>query len=120
MTGPFVIKILLPGMIMLNALLELAERMKDLPQLPDGQFIPPFEMNCVEKHLKKRIEEKFKESNLIESRMAVFSQPHNGRGKCMSRNLCHRGCPYGAYFSSNSSTLPAAYATGNLTLTAFL
>jgi len=87
-----------------------------LPQLPDGQFIPPFEMNCIEKHLKKRIEEKFKERNLIQSRMAVLSQPHNGRGKCMSRNLCHRGCPYGAYFSSNSSTLPAAYKTGNLTL----
>ena len=90
-----------------------------LPQLPDGQFIPPFEMNCVEKHLKKRIEEKFKERNLIESRMAVLTQPHNGRGKCQSRNLCHRGCPYGAYFSSNSSTLPAAYRTGNLTLRPF-
>jgi len=90
-----------------------------LPQLPDGQFIPPFEMNCLEKHLKKRIEEKFKERNLIESRMAVLTQPHNGRGKCQSRNLCHRGCPYGAYFSSNSSTLPAAYKTGNLTLRPF-
>ena len=90
-----------------------------LPQLPDGQFIPPFEMNCLEKHLKKKIEEKFKERNLIQSRMAVLTQPHNGRGKCMSRNLCHRGCPYGAYFSSNSSTLPAAYATGNLTLRPF-
>jgi len=90
-----------------------------LPQLPDGQFIPPFEMNCLEKHLKKRIEEKFKERNLIQSRMAVLTQPHNGRGKCMSRNLCHRGCPYGAYFSSNSSTLPAAYKTGNLTLRPF-
>jgi choline dehydrogenase-like flavoprotein len=90
-----------------------------LPQLPDGQFIPPFEMNCVEKHLKQSIETKFKERNLIQSRMAVLTQPHNGRGKCMSRNLCHRGCPYGAYFSSNSSTLPAAYKTGNLTLRPF-
>jgi choline dehydrogenase-like flavoprotein len=90
-----------------------------LPHLPDGQFIPPFEMNAVEKHLKKRIEEQFKERNLIQSRMAVLSQPHNGRGKCQSRNLCHRGCPYGAYFSSNSSTLPAAYKTGKLTLRPF-
>ena len=90
-----------------------------LPQLPDGQFIPPFEMNCLEKHLKRSIEVKFKERNLIQSRMAVLTQPHNGRGKCMSRNLCHRGCPYGAYFSSNSSTLPAAFATGNLTLRPF-
>jgi choline dehydrogenase-like flavoprotein len=87
-----------------------------LPQLPDGQFIPPFEMNCMEKHLKEKIEIKFKGRNLIQSRMAVLTQPHNGRGKCMSRNLCHRGCPYGAYFSSNSSTLPAAYKTGKLTL----
>jgi choline dehydrogenase-like flavoprotein len=76
-------------------------------------------MNCLEKHLKKRIEEKFKERNLIQSRMAVLSQPHNGRGKCMSRNLCHRGCPYGAYFSSNSSTLPAAYKTGQSHLRPF-
>ena len=90
-----------------------------LPQLPDGQFIPPFEMNCLERRLKKNIEEKFQGRNLIQSRMAVLTQPHNGRGKCMSRNLCHRGCPYGAYFSSNSSTLPAAYATGNLTLRPF-
>ena len=90
-----------------------------LPQLPDGQFIPPFEMNCLEKHLKEKIEKKFAGRNLIQSRMAVLTQPHNGRGKCMSRNLCHRGCPYGAYFSSNSSTLPAAYKTGNLTLRPF-
>ena len=90
-----------------------------LPQLPDGQFIPPFEMNCLEKHLKEKIEEKFKGRNLIQSRMAVLTQPHNGRGKCMSRNLCHRGCPFGAYFSSNSSTLPAAYKTNNLTLRPF-
>jgi glucoside 3-dehydrogenase (cytochrome c) catalytic subunit len=90
-----------------------------LPQLPDGQFIPPFEMNCLEKHLKQKIEEKFAGRNLIQSRMAVLTQPHNGRGKCMSRNLCHRGCPFGAYFSSNSSTLPAAYKTGNLTLRPF-
>ncbi|MEZ5429309.1 MAG: GMC family oxidoreductase [Pyrinomonadaceae bacterium] len=87
-----------------------------LPHLPDGEFMPPFEMNCVEKHLKKSIESTFKDRYLIESRTAVLTRPHNGRGKCMSRNLCHRGCPFGAYFSSNSSTLPAAYKTGNLTL----
>jgi len=90
-----------------------------LPQLPDGQFIPPFEMNCMEKQLKETIEKKFQGRNLIQSRMAVLTQPHNGRGKCMSRNLCHRGCPFGAYFSSNSSTLPAAYKTSNLTLRPF-
>lgn len=106
-------------MIYVERFIGVCGKNEGLSQLPDGQFIPPFEMNCVEKHLKKRIEEKFKERNLIESRMAVLTQPHNGRGKCMSRNLCHRGCPYGAYFSSNSSTLPAAYKTGNLTLRPF-
>ena len=49
----------------------------------------------------------------------MLSRPHNGRGQCQSRNLCHRGCPFGAYFSSNSSTLPAAAATGRLTLRPF-
>jgi choline dehydrogenase-like flavoprotein len=94
----------------------VAGKAEGLSQLPDGKFIPPFEMNCLEQHLKQSIEKKFPERNLIESRMAVLTQPHNGRGSCQNRNLCHRGCPYGAYFSSNSSTLPAAYATGNLTL----
>jgi choline dehydrogenase-like flavoprotein len=87
-----------------------------LPQLPDGKLLPPFEMNCIEHHLRDRLAAKFSDRRLIASRVAVLSQPHNGRGKCQSRNLCHRGCPYGAYFSSNSSTLPAAAATGRMTL----
>jgi choline dehydrogenase-like flavoprotein len=87
-----------------------------LPQLPDGQLLPPFEMNCVEAHLKAQLRNRFTDRILIASRCAVLSQPHNGRGSCQARNLCHRGCPYGAYFSSNSSTLPAAAATGRLTL----
>ena len=87
-----------------------------LPQLPDGQLLPPFEMNCVEANLKTQLKAKFTDRILIASRCAVLSQPHNGRGTCQARNLCHRGCPYGAYFSSNSSTLPAAAATGRLTL----
>jgi len=87
-----------------------------LPQLPDGKLLPPFEMNCVEQHLKKRLRERFTDRQLIASRAAVLSQPHKGRGQCRHRNLCHRGCPFGAYFSSNSSTLPAAAATGRLTL----
>jgi choline dehydrogenase-like flavoprotein len=72
-----------------------------------------------DKHLRDRLVARFPERRLISSRAAVLSRPHNGRGKCMSRNLCHRGCPYGAYFSSNSSTLPAAAATGRLTLRPF-
>lgn len=90
-----------------------------LPQLPDGRLLPPFEMNCIEEHVRARLPRHFPERRLIASRVAVLSRPHNGRGQCRSRNLCHRGCPYGAYFSSNSSTLPAAAATGRMTLRPF-
>ena len=87
-----------------------------IPQLPDGQFLPPFEMNTFEKHLKKRIKEAFAERDLIISRMAILTREHNGRGPCRNRNLCHRGCIFGAYYSSNSASLPDAAKTGNLTL----
>ncbi|MEX0928872.1 MAG: GMC family oxidoreductase [Balneolales bacterium] len=87
-----------------------------LPQIPDGEFQPPMEMNCLEKHLKKRIEETYPDRNLVISRTANLTQRTGNRGPCQYRDLCARGCPYGAYFSSNSSTLPAAEATGNLTL----
>jgi choline dehydrogenase-like flavoprotein len=90
-----------------------------LSQLPDGKLLPPFEMNCIETHVRERLKARYSDRHLISSRVAVLSQPHNGRGKCQSRNLCHRGCPYGAYFSSNSSTLPAAAATGHMTLRPF-
>ncbi len=86
------------------------------PQLPDGQFLPPFEMTCIEKHVKSKIEERWPDRNMTNSRTANLSQNHNGRNKCFNRDLCARGCPYGAYFSTQSSTLPAAVATGNLTL----
>ena len=91
-----------------------------LAQLPDGQFLPPLEMNCVEKAVKKRIEEHYKRSRMMTIyREANLTVPHLGRGICQYRNLCSRGCPYGAYFSTQSSTLPAAMATGNLTLRPF-
>src|SRR5690606_16416085 len=90
-----------------------------LPQLPDSHFLPPMELNCVEKHVKERIEKEFKGRNMIIGRVAHLTQPHNGRGQCQSRNRCDRGCPYGAYFSSNAVTLPAANATGNLTIRPF-
>src|SRR5258705_229117 len=92
---------------------------KDYPTANLDPWQLPNHNTVSQEHLKERIEDRFKERNLIQSRMAVLTQPHNGRGKCMSRNLCHRGCPFGAYFSSNSSTLPAAYKTGNLTLRPF-
>jgi choline dehydrogenase-like flavoprotein len=87
-----------------------------VPQLPDGKFLPPMEMNCVEKSFKDAVSKKFPDRHVIMGRTANLTQPVKGRGQCQSRNLCHRGCPYGAYFSTNASTLPAAFATGNLTL----
>jgi choline dehydrogenase-like flavoprotein len=87
-----------------------------VPQLPDGKFLPPFEMNVVEKHFKNAVESTFSNRNVIIGRTANLTQPVQGRGQCLARNLCHRGCPYGAYFSTNASTMPAAYATGNLTV----
>ena len=87
-----------------------------LPQLPDSHFLPPMELNCVEKHVKSRIEKEFPGRHMIVGRVAHLTQPLNGRGQCQYRNRCSRGCPYGAYFSSNSVTLPAANATGNLTI----
>lgn len=89
-----------------------------LPQLPDGKFLPPMELNCVEKHLKQSMAEKFGRMLTI-GRVAHLTAPlaHSPqRGTCQYRNMCIRGCPYGAYFSSNSSTLPAAEKTGNMTL----
>jgi choline dehydrogenase-like flavoprotein len=87
-----------------------------IAHLPDGEFMPPFEMNCVEKVFKQRIESRHTGKKVIIGRTANLTQPVKGRGQCQARDLCHRGCPYGAYFSTNASTLPAAFATGNLTL----
>lgn len=87
-----------------------------LPQLPDGQFLPPMDMNCVEKEIKKRIESSFNDRIMTIGRSANLTRAHKGRASCQYRNMCMRGCPFGAYFSTQSSTLPAAMATGNLTL----
>jgi len=92
-----------------------------LDTLPDGEFLPPWEMNAVEKDVQKSIMNHYKDRNVIIGRCAHLTKPNNihlqqGRGQCESRNLCQRGCPFGGYFSSNSSTLPWAAKTGNLTL----
>jgi choline dehydrogenase-like flavoprotein len=92
---------------------------ENLPQLPDGQFLPPMEMNCLEKQVKQRVASAFSGRVITIGRTANLTEAHNGRGSCQYRNRCIRGCPYGAYFSSNASTLPAAFATGNLTLRPF-
>lgn len=90
-----------------------------LPHLPDGQFLPPMQMNCLEQDVRRRVADAFSGRPIIIGRTANLTQPHNGRGSCQFRNRCIRGCPYGAYFSSNAATLPAAYTTGNLTLRPF-
>lgn len=84
--------------------------------LPDSVFMPPMEMNCVEKEVKKGIESNFNKRIMTIGRVANITVPHNGRGSCQYRNLCSRGCPFGAYFSTQSTTLPPAMATGRLTL----
>ncbi len=90
-----------------------------LAQLPDGEFLPPMAMNCLEQDVRGRLAEKFNGRVMTIGRAANLTVPHLGRGSCQYRNRCIRGCPYGGYFSSNSATLPAAYATGRLTLRPF-
>jgi len=88
-----------------------------LAVLPDGDFMPPMEMNCVEKDVAARFKEHYKEArSFIIGRTANITQPLPGRTNCQYRNKCWLGCPFGAYFSTQSSTLPAAKATGNLTV----
>jgi len=93
-----------------------------LEVLPDGKFSPPMELNCVEEVLKKNMAENYKDGRLLTiGRVAHItgSKTYDGRSACQYRNRCMRGCPFGGYFSSNSSTLPAAERTGNLTLRPF-
>lgn len=87
-----------------------------LVQLPDGEFLPAMEMNCVEKHVAARLKEKLNGRAMIMGRSANHTVKVGDRGPCQYRNRCHEGCPFGGYFSSNSATLPAAVKTGNLTL----
>jgi len=88
-----------------------------LPHLPDGEFLPPMDLNCVEKDAAARIKEKFKgQRHLIIGRVANLTAPIEGRTNCQYRNRCWEGCPFGGYFSTQSSTLPAALATKNLTV----
>ena len=93
-----------------------------LPELPDGEFLKPFELSCAEEHLKKSLAKNYNGNrHLIQGRAAHITDPKQihfdqGRGQCQNRNLCVRGCPYGGYFSSNASTLPWAAKTGKMTL----
>ncbi len=89
-----------------------------LAHLPDGIFEPPMDLTCVEEHLKENIAENYKDRVLTIGRTAHITsdKEYVGRSKCQNRDRCMRGCPFGGYFSSNSSTLPAAEKTGNMTL----
>ena len=88
-----------------------------LAQLPDGQFLPPMDMNVVEKHVAEGIKKHYGGKRLMTiGRTANLTAPVPGRTQCQFRNKCWLGCPFGAYFSTQSSTLPAAVATGNLTV----
>jgi choline dehydrogenase-like flavoprotein len=92
-----------------------------LETLPDSESMPAFEMNCVERHIQKSIAENYTDRHAVIGRCAHLTAPSEvhlkqGRGRCQARHLCYRGCPYGAYFSSNSSTLPWAANTGNLSV----
>jgi len=90
-----------------------------LAHLPDGHYLPPMDLNTLEKHVKERIEKQYPGRYMMIGRVAHLTEPLNGRGQCQSRNRCSRGCPFGAYFSSNAVTLPAAEKTGNLTIRPF-
>jgi choline dehydrogenase-like flavoprotein len=89
-----------------------------LAQLPDGQFEPMMELNCVEQHVREKVSENFDDRVMTAGRIAHINSEKDfeGRTRCQFRNRCIRGCPFGAYFSSLSSTLPAAERTGNMTL----
>jgi choline dehydrogenase-like flavoprotein len=93
---------------------------ENIESMPDGEFLPAMELNTVERHFKKTIWDKYKRY-YIPGRWAHITEQQDihrqqGRGECLNRNLCMRGCPFGGYFSSVTSTLPWAAKTGNLTI----
>ena len=92
-----------------------------LDALPDGEFLPPWELTCIETHFKDVVAKEYVDRNVIFGRCAHLTKPEpihveQGRGQCQARNLCQRGCPFGGYFNANSTTIPWAQKTGNLTL----
>jgi choline dehydrogenase-like flavoprotein len=95
-------------------------RNEGLAHFPDGKFLKPFELNVLEQHMRESISKNFNDGRILSNARTAHvtegTKPGLGRVSCQLRDRCMRGCPYGAYFSSNSSTLPAADATGNMTL----
>lgn len=96
-----------------------------LPELPDGEFLKPMELTCVENYFKESVAKEYKNSrHVIIGRAAHVTDPQpihiqQGRTNCQYRNLCQRGCPFGGYFSSNATTIPWAEKTGHMTLRPF-
>src|SRR5258708_2892866 len=87
-----------------------------LPHLPDGEFLPAWELNCAERVVKKGIESKYRDRHMTVTRVANLTKNIHGRGPCQARNQCARGCSFAGYFSSLSATLPAAQNTGRLSV----
>ncbi len=95
-----------------------------LDSLPDGEFLPPLELTCVENYFKDSIAKNYKDRHVIYARCAHLTEPQaihiqQGRGQCQNRSLCQRGCPFGGYYNTNSTTIPWAQKTGNMTLRPF-
>ena len=92
-----------------------------IDSLPDGEFLPAWELNCVENHFKEAVAKNYDGRHVIYARCAHVTKPEpihieQGRWQCQARNLCQRGCPFGGYFNANSTTIPWALKTGNLTM----
>lgn len=92
-----------------------------LPQLPDGEFLPALELTAVEKYFQGVVSKNYKDRHVIYARCAHLTEPQQihldqGRGQCQKRTLCQRGCPFGGYYNTNSTTIPWAAKTGNMTL----
>jgi choline dehydrogenase-like flavoprotein len=116
---PIRYKDLAPWYDYVESFIGVSGRSEGLSHLPDGKFLPPMDLNCVEEIFRDKVAEKFNGRKVTIGRVAHLTAklPHDdSRGVCQSRNMCDRGCPYGAYFSSNASTLPAAAKTGNMRL----
>ncbi|MDQ6763388.1 MAG: GMC family oxidoreductase [Bacteroidota bacterium] len=95
-----------------------------LEALPDGEYLPPFDFSCVEADIQQKLQAHYKDRHMVRTRWAHLTKPQpihleQGRGQCQARDRCTRGCPFGGYFSSVSSTLPWAKKTGNLTIRPF-
>jgi choline dehydrogenase-like flavoprotein len=92
-----------------------------LDTLPDGEFLPAWDLTCVDNHFKESVKKNYKDRHVIYARCAHLTQPQEihkqqGRGQCQTRALCQRGCPFGGYFNANSTTIAWAERTGNMTL----